>query len=233
METEQKLERLGQLHDDWTACERCGLCSPPKYKRHNVVFGEGNPDAHILIVTPPPGEKDDLTGHPQDPTSGAGEVLNKFLEGLNSDRDEVFITPVVGCRPMKETGYGNRSPSKEELAACRPRLDQIIEVIDPYVVILLGADAFKVLSPEKGAIKKFVENKSGAFDVKAVTQGVFVPVERPAFVAHAPGYLAANWDTRSGGPVHTSFQAWEKAFHLADYTAELFQGIVPPQREKK
>jgi len=229
MDVERKMELLGELYDEWSKCDRCGLCDPPGRRRHNVVFGEGNPDADLMIIGEAPDEKDDITGQPF--AGRAGEIVDMFLESFNSNRNEVFITHMVGCRPTEADKPGwNRAPNKDELAACSPRVHRLIEVVDPYVILLLGNTAFKALSPEKGGVKAVATNDQIP-DIRAVSPGRFMPVERTAYATWHPMYLARNWDQRVGGPVYQSFITWEKAFRVADKFAELYRGQTPPSRE--
>ncbi|HSG27418.1 MAG TPA: uracil-DNA glycosylase, partial [Candidatus Krumholzibacterium sp.] len=126
MNAEQKMQLLGELFDDWTDCERCGLCSPRGRKRNNVVFGEGNPDANLMVIGEAPGDHEDVTGRPF--AGRSGEIIDMYLESFNSSRDEVFITNMVGCRPTEpDKAQQNRAPSKQEIAACLPRVSRIIE----------------------------------------------------------------------------------------------------------
>ena len=229
MDTEQKMEVLGELYEEWSACERCGLCTPTGRRRHNVVFGEGNPGATLVIVGRSPGEHEDITGHPF--AGRSGEVIDMFLKSFNSHRDEVFLLTVVGCRSTEEKQSSrNRNPNKEEIAACLPRVSRIIEVIDPYVVLLLGETAFNTLSPTKGGVATIAADNHIP-DVRVITPGRFLPIERTAFATWDPSYLLHNWSTHDGGPVHKSFRTWGKAFRVSDMFAELYRGITPPLRE--
>lgn len=229
METTKKMELLGELFDDWSACERCGLCEPPGRRRHHVVFGEGNPNAHLVIVGDAPGEQEDITGHPF--AGRTGEVIDMFLEAFNSSRDEVFLLNVVGCRPTEEEQSNqNRPPSREEIAACFPRVSRTLEIIDPYVVLVLGSTALRALSPTKGGIKSAAQD-AHIPDIRVSTPGQFVPIERTGFATWHPSYLLRNWSQSDGGPVHQSFLTWEKAFRVSDTFAELYRGVTPPSRE--
>ena len=157
MNPEQKNELLTQLFSEWDTCRRCALCEPKGRTRRNVVFGEGNPDAHLMIIGEAPGAEEDKTGSPFQGKSGS--VLDEFLGAVNGNRDEIFITNIVGCRPTEELDPGkNREPASDEIKACLPRLHQIIEIVDPFVVLLLGSVAFKALAPPKASFSKAVND---------------------------------------------------------------------------
>jgi DNA polymerase len=230
LNAEQKMELLGQLYDNWSACTRCGLCTPKGRERGHVVFGEGNPDANLLIVGEAPGAHEDITGHPF--AGKSGEVVDEMLRSFCSSRDEVFITNVVGCRPTEdENPKVNRPPTKDEVAACSERVARIIDIVDPYVVLILGKTAMTALTQEKGLTK--LAKSASVPEVTAETMGRFVPVARPAFVTFHPAYLLRNWDTSEKGDVHKAYRTWEKAFYISDAYAEIYKGITPPIREKQ
>ncbi|MFW5899495.1 MAG: uracil-DNA glycosylase, partial [Jiangellaceae bacterium] len=97
----------------------------------NLVFGEGDEDAALMLIGEAPGEEEDLSGRPF--VGRAGRLLDKILESVDLDRDEVYITNIVKYRPP-----GNRNPRPEELAASAPVLVQQIRLIRPQVIATLG-----------------------------------------------------------------------------------------------
>jgi DNA polymerase len=103
-----------------------------------VVFGEGDPDATILLLGEGPGRTEDELGRPFVGT--AGQLLDKILLAVGFSREEVYITNTVLCRPP-----GNRSPLPEEVAACRVWLDERLAVMDPRIIVCLGASAAQAL----------------------------------------------------------------------------------------
>ncbi len=127
-----------------SACERCELAR----SRQQVVVGRGNPAARLLVIGEAPGAEEDAQGQPF--VGRAGRLLEQLLAeaGLDSRRD-LYIANVIKCRPP-----GNRKPSRTELAACRPWLDQQIALIQPELIVLLGATALEALLGIKGGITK-------------------------------------------------------------------------------
>ena len=123
-----------QLKQTSLGCSQCSLRAGAK----QVVFGMGNPDAQIMFVGEAPGKQEDESGQPFVGT--AGNLLDKIFEAAGIDRDEVFITNVAKCRPP-----ANRFPQAEEVAACRVYLEAQIRLINPLIIVCLGALATKTL----------------------------------------------------------------------------------------
>ncbi len=124
-----------ELRTEILSCQKCGLATT----RNHVVFGEGNPEAEILIIGEGPGAEEDRTGRPF--VGRSGKLLDKILDACGFNRTEhVFIANIVKCRPPN-----NRPPMPEERIACMPYLDTQIEMIDPKMVILLGATALSMV----------------------------------------------------------------------------------------
>ena len=132
---------LDELQQQVAACHRCPLADG----RTQTVFGDGNPDARVLIVGEAPGKNEDLQGVPF--VGAAGKKLDALLEiaGLDRQRD-VFIANVLKCRPP-----GNRDPRPEEIEVCTPFLREQTRTIDPQVIVTLGNFATKfILKTEVG-----------------------------------------------------------------------------------
>jgi uracil-DNA glycosylase len=109
------------------ACTRCRLHET----RTNAVPGEGHASSEVMFVGEGPGYNEDRLGRPF--VGRAGEFLNRLLRSVDWDRQEVFITNVVKCRPPD-----NRDPEPDEMAACEPYLRRQLEVLDPALVVTLG-----------------------------------------------------------------------------------------------
>ncbi|MHB1158332.1 MAG: uracil-DNA glycosylase [Phycisphaerales bacterium] len=126
---------LAQLDADCVSvCTRCPLCKT----RNRTVFGEGDPHATILFVGEGPGADEDEQGRPF--VGRAGQLLDKQIAAMGLERRQVYIANIVKCRPP-----GNRVPTPEEAAICQPYLDQQIALIQPKVIVALGATAAKYL----------------------------------------------------------------------------------------
>lgn len=130
----KRLALLEALEERWKGCTSCGL----HVARTRVVHWRGNPSAPLMLIGEAPGADEDKAGLPF--VGQAGQMLDTLLEraGLNPS-EQVFIANMVGCRPP-----GNRPPERPELSACAPRLQYLLKVVKPNVLVLLGATAAKL-----------------------------------------------------------------------------------------
>lgn len=140
----QKKEAL--LEEIKKEVERCTLC-PLAKSRTQVVFGEGNPDALIMLVGEAPGEDEDRTGRPF--VGKAGQLLTKILLSVGIQREEVYIANMVKCRPP-----GNRTPTLEEVATCFPYLEAQIAIVNPSIIVTLGSVSTGYLLETKEPMSK-------------------------------------------------------------------------------
>lgn len=120
-------EILADIAQQTAVCTRCKL----HFGRKKAVPGAGDPQSRIMFIGEGPGFHENQQGLPF--VGAAGKFLDTLLEEANLDRDSVFITNVVKCRPP-----GNRDPLAEELAACKPYLERQIAAINPDVIVTLG-----------------------------------------------------------------------------------------------
>lgn len=134
-------EQIEELRLRCLECTRCELSDT----RTNVVFGEGNPEAPLMIVGEGPGATEDATGRPF--VGRAGALLDEALAANRITRKHVWICNVLKCRAcIIENGrVRNRPPATEEISACAPWLEKQIEIIQPLVILCLGAPAAKFI----------------------------------------------------------------------------------------
>ncbi len=139
-----QINKLEILREETTNCKKCNL-----YKQHkNVVFGDGNPNAEIMLISEGPGYYEDLQGTTF--VGKSGQLLDKILDASGFDRQKhIFIANIVKCRPPN-----NRDPLPEEIEACIPYLYQQIKIVNPKIIILLGATALKGLIDKNAKITK-------------------------------------------------------------------------------
>lgn len=114
------------------ACRACALCEG----RTQVVVADGSWTAKLMLVGEAPGKEEDRLGLPF--VGAAGQLLDRILEAAGFLREEVFITNTVMCRPP-----GNRQPSPEEMAQCRPFFLEKMALVQPQMVVILGAVALR------------------------------------------------------------------------------------------
>jgi len=125
---------LEEIADEVRQCCKCGLGSV----RTNAVPGEGNPNARIMFVGEGPGADEDAQGRPF--VGRAGQLLDKIIKACGLKRSDVWIGNILKCRPPE-----NRDPRPEEIISCLPYLQRQIELINPEIIVALGAHAAKTL----------------------------------------------------------------------------------------
>lgn len=124
-------------------CQRCPLHSVAQ----RMVFGEGSPHAGIMLVGEGPGSEEDRVGRPF--VGSAGKLLVRILAACDLKREDVYIANILKCRPP-----GNRTPQKEEIEACYPLLQKQVQLLDPLIIVCLGAVASKTFLEPTFAITK-------------------------------------------------------------------------------
>jgi uracil-DNA glycosylase len=164
-------------------CTRCPLAAG----RTTVVFGEGDPHADLMVVGEGPGREEDLQGRPF--VGRSGQLLDRLLaEEAGLRRAQVYIANVVKCRPP-----GNRDPLPEEIAACRPYLDQQLALIEPRVVLTLGNFATRLLLETNRGITQ-LRGRTYSFGRGSANPGatVVLPTYHPAAALRGGGEVVAR-----------------------------------------
>ena len=116
-------------------CHDCPLAAT----RTNLVFGNGNADADLMLVGEAPGFNEDQQGLPF--VGRAGQLLDDLLADIGLSRNDVFVTNLLKCRPP-----GNRDPLPDEIDTCKPYLFRQIALIEPKVICTLGNFATRSLT---------------------------------------------------------------------------------------
>ena len=117
-------------------CTNCRLHET----RTKAVPGEGDPETEVVFVGEGPGEHEDRQGRPF--IGASGQFLTELIGSIGWQREDVFITNVVKCRPP-----GNRDPQPDEIAACSAFLRRQLEVLDPAVVVTAGKHSLASFRP--------------------------------------------------------------------------------------
>jgi len=175
IDVERRLEVLAEIT---RACTRCGLCK----QRKQAVFARGTGRSGVCFVGEGPGADEDAQGLPF--VGKAGQLLDRMIEAMGFDRDEVYVCNVVKCRPPD-----NRKPEPDEMAACLPYLTEQLELIAPRVVIALGATAVQgLLGTSEGITRMRGKWKSyrGQIDV--------MPTFHPAYLLRNPAAKREVWE---------------------------------------
>jgi len=158
-------------------CRGCKLCE----ERNTIVFGGGNPSAGILFIGEGPGANEDIQGEPF--VGRAGKLLDKILAAIDLDRDSVYITNIVKCRPP-----GNRTPSRDEVAACWWILEEQIKIMRPGVIIALGAPASRTMTGSSEGIGKLRGTIHRYNDIPVI------PTYHPAALLRTEALKRPVWD---------------------------------------
>ena len=131
----------------------CTKCPHLASSRIQTVFGVGNPDAELMFIGEAPGADEDKQGEPF--VGRAGQLLTRIIETMGFTRGEVYIANILKCRPDTPPGsFGNRTPTPLEMQTCRPYLVEQIEIIQPKVLVALGAVAVEGLLGSRGTMRE-------------------------------------------------------------------------------
>lgn len=172
------LPEIEALRNKILNCRKCDL-----YKtRNHVIFGEGNLHAGILLIGEAPGRDEDIQGRPF--VGLSGQLLDKILAACGFTRDKhVFISNIVKCRPP-----GNRLPSDREASVCMPWLTQQIEMINPQILVLLGATALKHMA---GPNYRITRDHGKLINIR---NRIAIPVYHPAALLRDSSLKRTTWE---------------------------------------
>lgn len=168
------LERVAQ---EVQACQACGLY---RGRRHTVP-GEGAAPARLMLIGEGPGKQEDEEGRPF--VGSAGQLLDRMLAAIRLDRSQVYIANVVKCRPPQ-----NHTPSDDEALACLPFLSRQIALVDPEVIVTLGATATRAVLGADMRITR-VRGQWQRLGARAV-----MPTYHPAFLLRDPRQKPLVWE---------------------------------------
>jgi uracil-DNA glycosylase len=170
-----KAELLTPIRERVRVCTKCAhlACS-----RTQTVFGVGNPDAELMFIGEAPGVDEDRQGEPF--VGRAGQLLTRIIETMGLIREEVYIANILKCRPDTPPGsFGNRPPTPLEMQTCRPYLVEQIDIIQPKVLVALGAVAVEGLLGTRRTMREL----RGRWHLYSGT---------PLMITYHPAYLLRN-----------------------------------------
>ncbi len=136
-----KQSKQAQLEDIRQKITDDNPCPHLKDGATQLVFGEGSPDAEIVMVGEAPGKNEDLLGRPF--VGAAGKFLDQMLEMIGLQREQVYITNIVKYRPPD-----NRDPYPEEKTALMPYLEAQLDIIQPKLTVTLGRHSLNCFLPD-------------------------------------------------------------------------------------
>jgi len=168
---------LQLIREDIGDCKRCKLS---EQGRKQIVFGVGDARAELMFVGEAPGADEDQQGEPF--VGRAGQLLNNMIRAMGIAREQVYIANVVKCRPPS-----NRTPERDECDTCSPFLMRQIAVVQPKVIVALGAVAAKNLL----AVQSSLGDLRGRwFEYRGCKLAV---TYHPAFLLRDPRQKAEAW----------------------------------------
>ena len=170
-------ETFEDIHADIGNCVRCPLYE----RRTHIVHTEGNRSARLMFIGEAPGADEDAQARPF--VGRAGQLLTKIIESIGFKREDVLIGNVNRCRPP-----GNRPPTPDEAATCKPFLLREIAAVGPEVIVVLGNTATQNLL----GVKQGISRLRGQFQDY---QGVKVmPSFHPAYLLRDPSKKKETWE---------------------------------------
>jgi len=159
----------------------CVLCQELARCRTSVVFGGGSPCAEIMFVGEAPGRDEDIQGEPF--VGRAGELLTKIIAAMGCKREDVYIANVLKCRPPE-----NRTPLPHEVTNCLPYLISQIELVQPKVIVALGATAVRALLDVQLGITKM---RGHWYTFRNIP---IMPTFHPAYLLRNPAAKREVWE---------------------------------------
>jgi len=167
----------------------CVKCEHLASSRKNVVFGVGNIHAQLMFVGEAPGADEDEQGEPF--VGKAGQLLTKIIQATGLQRSDVYIANILKCRPdTPGQSAGNRKPTPEEMKTCIPYLHEQIDLIQPKVLVALGATAVEGLLGKTAGITRLRGNWQ-------IYRGIpLMPTYHPAYLLRnqAPSEKRRVWE---------------------------------------
>ncbi len=169
--------RFKEMAAQVATCTKCELGKT----RNKAVFGAGNVKTDLMFIGEGPGFDEDQQGIPF--VGRAGQLLTKIINAIELDREDVYITNIVKCRPP-----GNRDPLPEEAEACHPYLAEQIRLIQPKIICTLGRHASQVILNTTDSISRL---RSRFHKINGI---LVMPTYHPAYLLRNPGGKRPVWE---------------------------------------
>jgi DNA polymerase len=172
-----EITTLAEVQKEMGNCKRCKL----HLARKTIVFGEGNQKARLRFIGEGPGYDEDVQGRPF--VGKAGQLLTKIIQSINLQREEVYITNIVKCRPPQ-----NRNPEPDEIQSCHPFLMKQILAIQPEIICALGTFSAQTLLETDSKITAL---RGKFYDCEGIK---VIPTYHPAFLLRNPERKKEVWE---------------------------------------
>ncbi|HEU5076352.1 MAG TPA: uracil-DNA glycosylase family protein [Polyangiaceae bacterium] len=171
-------EALSVLASRVRDCQKCGLART----RTQTVFARGTGASGLCFVGEGPGADEDAQGFPF--VGKAGQLLDRMIEAMGFSRDEVYVCNIVKCRPPD-----NRKPEPEEMSQCMPYLNEQLALVEPQVIVALGATAVLGLLGTSGGITR-LRGRWRLYQGKIPV----MPTFHPAYLLRTPSAKREVWE---------------------------------------
>jgi len=188
----QKL--MSEIELSISQCKKCSLHET----RANTVPGEGDIHSPVVFVGEGPGAEEDSTGRPF--VGRAGKLFEEILKAVSFSREDVFITNIVKCRPPN-----NRNPMSDEMNSCAPFLFSQLQIINPILIVTLGAVPLSFLLEKKNV--RITSMRGQMIEYK---DGVMI------FPMFHPSYLLRNPSKAKGSPKYLTWQDIQEVKRIYD-----------------
>ncbi len=176
----QNLSELRKAVENFDGCNLKKMAT-------NTVFCDGNPHSKVMVIGEAPGNNEDLQGIPF--CGDSGKLLDEMFSAINLTRKENFyITNVIFWRPP-----GNRRPTDEELAICRPFVERHIELLNPEVLVLVGATAMTAVLNIHDPVSK-IRGQFMDFSPKFLSRPIKTfTIFHPSYLLRQPAKKKVAW----------------------------------------
>jgi DNA polymerase len=176
LRSQSKVGTLAALCQQNSECQRCAL-GPT---RNQFVFGSGHDGSSLMFVGEGPGADEDRLGLPF--VGKAGKLLDRMIDVIGLDREDVYVTNVVKCRPPN-----NRNPTSDEIAHCMGILERQIELVNPKLIVTLGNVPTQALLPGSPGITK------SRGSLKKYRDWNILPTFHPSYLLRNPNAMTEAW----------------------------------------
>lgn len=156
-----------------------------KFSARNLVFSDGNPQARVMLVGEAPGGEEDRAGKPF--MGRSGQLLDRMLAAIGLDRTQVYIANIVPWRPP-----GNRTPTPQEIAICKPFIERQIELAAAEFMLCLGGPSTQNLLGTKEGILR-ARGRWSTYQTAAGRQIRALPTLHPAYLLRQPLQKRLGW----------------------------------------
>ncbi len=171
---------LAELEALLASFDGCAL----RFSAKNLAFADGDPDGRVMFVGEAPGADEDRIGKPF--MGRAGQLLDRMLAAVGLDRSKVYIANIVPWRPP-----GNRTPTPQEVAICKPFIERQIELANPEILVCLGAASTQTLLGTRDGILR----ARGRWFAYPTSEGEVraLATLHPAYLLRQPGQKRLAW----------------------------------------